>query len=182
MELGADKSMTSSQSLSQSSDPFWWRFKPGQSGNPLGPTAARRLKLEAKCRELAAEFGGWDGLSVVEKTMIDQAAALLVRRRPAGVENMVRCANAVARLLHVVERSRGKGCQKAEAASLGALLSADLARAEPAGASSMAPASDSPPEEKRAHGSPQSDGEASGGPGEPGSLGEDGATTRQVHP
>jgi hypothetical protein len=90
----------------------WWRFKLGQSGNPAGrPSRAKRqARIEAKARELAAEFGGWDGLSTVDRVYVEQAAALLIRR-PHSAEDAVRCANAVGRLLSAVERRRGGGKQ-----------------------------------------------------------------------
>jgi hypothetical protein len=100
------------QTEPQSADQFPWRYKPGESGNPLGPTAARKLRLDVKCRELAQEFGGWDALSVIERTLVEQAAALLVRRKPASAEDAVRCANAVGRLLHAVERRRGQSAPR----------------------------------------------------------------------
>jgi hypothetical protein len=43
----------------------------------------------AKARELAAEFGGIDRLSVVDRVLIEQAAALLVRK-PHSAEDAVR--------------------------------------------------------------------------------------------
>jgi hypothetical protein len=85
-----------------------WRFKSGQSGNPAGrpSRAERQARIDARARELAAEFGGIERLSVVDRVLIEQAAALLVRR-PHSAEDAVRCANAVGRLLGAVERRRG---------------------------------------------------------------------------
>jgi hypothetical protein len=146
------------QTEPQSADQYPWRYKPGESGNPLGPTAARKLRLDAKCRELAAEYGGWDGLSIIERTLVEQAATLLVRRKPASAEDAVRCANAVGRLLHAVERRRGRPAPKSP--TFGDLLSADLARQAPAGESPVPLASSCPPAVETNHGAPQSDGEA----------------------
>jgi hypothetical protein len=41
--------------------------------------------------------------SGVERTLIEQTAALLIRRKPLNAEDAVRCANAVGRLLHAVD-------------------------------------------------------------------------------
>jgi hypothetical protein len=81
---------------------------PGRSANPSGrpSRAERQARIDAKARELAAEFGGIDRLSVVDRTLIEQAAALLVRK-PHSAEDAVRCANAVGRLLGAVQRRRG---------------------------------------------------------------------------
>jgi hypothetical protein len=92
------------QAETQSTDQ-WWRFKPGQSGNPLGRTAARKLKLDAKMAELAADYGGVAGLTVIERTLIERAAGLLLRK-PVAAEDAVRVANTVARLLRVVQLGR----------------------------------------------------------------------------
>jgi uncharacterized protein DUF5681 len=100
------------QSPNQLPDQTPWRFKPGQSGNPAGrpSRAEREARVAAKARELATEFGGIDRLSVVDRVLIEQAAALLVRK-PHSAEDAVRCANAVGRLLSAVERRRGGGKQ-----------------------------------------------------------------------
>jgi hypothetical protein len=87
---------------------------PGRRANPRGrPSRAEKQgRIDAKARELAEEFGGLDRLSVVDRTLIEQAAALLVRK-PHSAEDAVRCANAVGRLLGAVERRRGTGKQNA---------------------------------------------------------------------
>jgi hypothetical protein len=75
-------------------------FRRGQSGNPAGrlSNAAKQARVEAKARELATEFGGYDALSPVDRVLITQAAAL-VMRRPRSAEDIVRVANTVQRLL-----------------------------------------------------------------------------------
>jgi hypothetical protein len=93
------------QTVTQSADQFPWRFKPGQSGNPLGRAASTKAKLDAKMAELAAEYGGVAALTVFERTLIEQAAGLLLRK-PSTAEDAVRIANAVARLIRVVQRGR----------------------------------------------------------------------------
>src|SRR5262249_27579585 len=96
------------QTPNQLPDQTPWRFKPGQSGNPAGrpSRAERQARIDARARELAVEFGGWERLSTVDRVYVEQAAALLVRR-PHSAEDAVRCANAVGRLLGAVERRRG---------------------------------------------------------------------------
>jgi hypothetical protein len=75
-------------------------FKPGTSGNPGGrlSNAERERRAEAKARELAIEFGGFDTLSPVDRVLITQAATLLLRR-PKSAEDLVRVANSLQRLL-----------------------------------------------------------------------------------
>jgi hypothetical protein len=88
------------------------RFQPGQSGNPGGKVsnAERRRRAEAKARELAIEYGGYDALSPVDRVLVDQAAMLLMRR-PRSAEDIVRVSNSIQRLLsrlskRQVERKR----------------------------------------------------------------------------
>jgi hypothetical protein len=75
-------------------------FQPGQSGNPGGrlSNAERQRRIEAQARELAVEFGGFEVLSPVDRVLLMQAAALLLRR-PKSAEDIVRVANSVQRLL-----------------------------------------------------------------------------------
>jgi hypothetical protein len=94
------------QTVTQSADQFPWRFKPGQSGNPLGRAASTKAKFDAKMAELAADYGGVSALTVSERTLLEQAAGLLLRK-PSTAEDAVRIANAVARLIRVVQRGRG---------------------------------------------------------------------------
>jgi hypothetical protein len=76
------------------------RFKPGQSGNPRGrPTRAKiRARIEEHARLLAEEYGGWSGLTEIERTMLIQTATLLWSR-PTTAYDRVRAANAIARCL-----------------------------------------------------------------------------------
>ena len=86
------------------------RSGPGQSGNPAGrPSRAKRQAcIDARARELATEFGGWDKLSTVDRVYVEQAAALLLRK-PHSAEDAVRW-----RLLAAVERRKGPGKQSSE--------------------------------------------------------------------
>jgi hypothetical protein len=83
----------------------WWQFKPGQSGNPLGPTAVREAKLRAALIKLARPFGGLGKLGALDRVRLEQAAQLLIRR-PTNAEHSVRISNAIDRLIGSVERSR----------------------------------------------------------------------------
>jgi hypothetical protein len=80
-------------------------YKPGQSGNPQGPPSnkVRAEHIERKARELAAEFGGLDAMTPVDRTLMLQAATLLVRK-PRTQVDVVRIANSVSRLLGIVSR------------------------------------------------------------------------------
>jgi hypothetical protein len=84
-------------------------FQPGQSGNPAGreSRAARAVRIEAKARELAQEFGGYDALSPVDRVLVTQAATLLLRR-PKSAEDVVRVANSIQRLLASVALRYGR--------------------------------------------------------------------------
>jgi hypothetical protein len=82
------------------------QFKPGVSGNPLGREGVARARLEAKLVELAADFGGVSALSTLERTLLEQAARLLVRRLPVNPVDAVRVVNVVARLIRQVQQGR----------------------------------------------------------------------------
>jgi hypothetical protein len=76
-------------------------------GNPGRPSAAtKRGWVEAKTRELADAYGGLAKLSPVDRTLLESAAALLVRR-PRNGEDSVRLANSISRLLNSVARRHG---------------------------------------------------------------------------
>ena len=81
------------------------RFRPGESGNPAGSLSAkaRQDRIEARARELAVEFGGYDTLSPVDRVLVEQAAQLLLRKPRAGWD-VIRHANSVQRLLATVRR------------------------------------------------------------------------------
>jgi hypothetical protein len=80
---------------------------PGISGNGRGrlSVAEWRALVEAKVAELAAEYGGVERLSAIERVMVEQAAVLLLRRPRRG-EDPVRKANVVARLLGHLKHKR----------------------------------------------------------------------------
>jgi hypothetical protein len=98
-------------------------FQPGRSGNPAGrlSNAQKQALLAAKAAELAEEFGGINNLTTVERTMVEQAATLLCRR-PRRADDLVRCANAVQRLLAGIKRRH----KPAGRGSLSSMLKADL--------------------------------------------------------
>jgi hypothetical protein len=82
----------------------------------MGRVASQKLKLDNKMSELAAEYGGIAALTVTERTLIEQAARLLLRRPSGSAEDAVRIANTVARLIRVVQRSCRRRCGAAAAA------------------------------------------------------------------
>src|SRR6266699_4553064 len=86
-----------------------YHFKPGKSGNPRGreSAAARRERLDRKVEEIAREFGGMAALSPIESALAHQAAELLLLR-PSDVDQRVRAANAVTRILATLSKRRGK--------------------------------------------------------------------------
>ena len=81
-------------------------FLPGQSGNPAG-SAGRRERLERKVAELAEVLGGLDRMSALDRTYLEQAAQILMRR-PRSHADAVRAANTVRGLIAAVERRRGR--------------------------------------------------------------------------
>ncbi len=97
------------QVAEQAQDLKTGRFKSGRSGNPAGrpSRAERQARVDAKARELAEPFGGWEKLLILDHVRLEQAATLIVRR-PHSAEDAVRCANAVDRLLGGVERRRSR--------------------------------------------------------------------------
>jgi len=78
----------------------------GVSGNPAGRSkAARDARVAAKMAELAVEFGGVSALSSIDRTLLRQAAELLMRR-PQGADDHVRIVNAVNRILGGLRKRR----------------------------------------------------------------------------
>jgi hypothetical protein len=84
------------------------RWRPGESGNPLGATAWR-LKQQRKIAEFAAPYGGVDALAPDELELLRQAA-MLSTRRVGDTEQAVRVANALRSIFELLAaRHRGKG-------------------------------------------------------------------------
>jgi hypothetical protein len=82
-------------------------FRPGVSGNPEGKSkAARAARLAAKVAELSVDIGGVEKLSVIDKVLMEQAAALLLRR-PKTYEDQVRFSNSIDRILRGVAKRHG---------------------------------------------------------------------------
>jgi hypothetical protein len=68
-------------------------------GNPGRPTAAeRRVRIEVIAKQLAAEYGGLESLTAVERLLVMQAAELSLRK-PRNAEDHVRIINATQRAL-----------------------------------------------------------------------------------
>jgi hypothetical protein len=74
------------------------RFKPGVSGNPGGGTKSKRfLALRA---DIVNDLGGEDALTGIDRVVVEQAVALLIRSEKAKDGNdAVRASNAASRLL-----------------------------------------------------------------------------------
>jgi hypothetical protein len=102
------------QTPEQTPSQYPWRWKPGESGNRFGSLSAkaRAERIEAKARELAVEFGGYDSLSPVDRTLIEQAVGLVLRH-PKSAEDIVRHANAVQRLLGGLRKRLGRAREPA---------------------------------------------------------------------
>jgi hypothetical protein len=92
------------QSPEQSRAP--WQFQPGISGNPRGreSRAERQARVAQRATELAEPYGGLDKLPLADRIRLEQAAELLLRRRPRTYEDQVRVCNSLDRLLRYVER------------------------------------------------------------------------------
>jgi hypothetical protein len=80
-------------------------FQPGVSGNPAGrmSAAACAARVEAKARELAAELGGYDSVTEIDRVLLRTAAGLLLRR-PKNGEDAVRVGNGIIRALVTLQR------------------------------------------------------------------------------
>ena len=98
--------------MEQSQQQRAYGFQRGVSGNP-GGGRAHAERIERKAHELAAEFGGYDALSAIDRALILQAARLL-HRRTHGTDDAVRTANAVTRALALVRRYRPAVGNKAQ--------------------------------------------------------------------
>jgi hypothetical protein len=83
------------------------RFVAGVSGNPRGHVLSRHYReLYA---ELAAELGGDESLTAIDRALLGQVCGLVVRARCARSDNAaVRLANAASRLLANLQDKRHK--------------------------------------------------------------------------
>jgi len=80
-------------------------WPPGVSGNPTGSRTSKRAL--ALFDAMAADFGGADALSAIDKTMLAQACRLLVRsERARDADIAVRLSNASARLLAGLRKTK----------------------------------------------------------------------------
>jgi hypothetical protein len=105
-------------------------FPAGRSGNPSGSVskAEQERRLRAKVRELARPFGGLGVLGVLERVRLTQAARLLLDTRRRSVEDAIRYANAIERLLSSVEASRGGHAREAPGEFSRLLLTQEIGR------------------------------------------------------
>ena len=80
-------------------------FKPGVSGNPSGGTRSKRfLALRG---DIVADLGGEDMLTGIDRVIVEQAVALLIRSEKAKDGNdAVRASNAASRLLATLTAKR----------------------------------------------------------------------------
>jgi hypothetical protein len=97
----------------------------GVSGNPSGSQQSKRAL--ALFDEMAADFGGVDALTAIDKTMLAQASRLLVRsERAKNADIAVRLSNASARLLAGLRKTKHQR-GPASGPTLGDLLRQDRA-------------------------------------------------------
>jgi hypothetical protein len=81
-------------------------FKPGVSGNPNG-LAAIRIKVDRLFNELAAELEQGGALSVVERTLLRNAASLIVKaERTTRIGDSVRASSEARRVIHGLRERR----------------------------------------------------------------------------
>jgi len=83
-------------------------FQPGVSGNPSGKPSQgeQRARLLAKAAELAAPLGGYDALNAIERTLIEEAAALQLSK-PKRNDERLRRANVTSRIMRDLIKRRG---------------------------------------------------------------------------
>ena len=97
-------------------------WPPGVSGNPSGSKVNKRAA--ALFEAMAADFGGPDELSAIDKAMLEQASRLLVRsERTQDADIAIRLSNAAARLL--ASFRNGKRVLRKSGPSLADLLRED---------------------------------------------------------
>jgi hypothetical protein len=94
------------------------RFKPGNPGRPT--VAEKRARILARATEFALPLGGLERLDAIERTLIEQAAELSLRR-PRRQDELVRTANIVNRILRDVLR-RHKPADASRRSELGDYL------------------------------------------------------------
>src|SRR5438128_6524854 len=92
-------------------NPNW---RPGISGNPRGAEsrAARQARIVARVAEWAAEWGGVEKLSAIERDLLRRAAELELIR-PRRHEDAVRVANTISKLLAQTGFNRHRSKSKA---------------------------------------------------------------------
>jgi hypothetical protein len=97
---------TGQQQVGQRNKPRGRPFPPGVSGNPLGPHAVVKERVEALVGQWVADF---PELTAIERSLLQQAAQLLVRaERIKDHDVAVRASNSAARLLASLRKKRSK--------------------------------------------------------------------------
>ena len=82
------------------------QYHPGQSGNPLGPHAVVKERVDELVAAMAADLGELTG---IDSVVLRQAARLLVRaERTKNPDIAVRASNAASRMLATLQRKRHK--------------------------------------------------------------------------
>jgi hypothetical protein len=82
------------------------QYQPGQSGNPLGPHAVVKERVDELVAAMAADLGELTG---IDSVVLRQAARLLVRaERTKNPDIAVRASNAASRMLATLQKKRRK--------------------------------------------------------------------------
>jgi hypothetical protein len=81
-------------------------YPPGVSGNPLG-RAILSKRAQALADEMSRDFGGFDNLTGVQKTMMRQACTLFAKaERASNVDDVTRLVNCACRVLGSLRNGR----------------------------------------------------------------------------
>jgi hypothetical protein len=83
-------------------------FQPGVSGNPLGRSILSK-RAQQLADEMSRDFGGFDALTGVQKTMMRQACTLFAKAEKASnVDDVTRLVNCACRVLGSLRNGRRK--------------------------------------------------------------------------
>ena len=103
------------QTTEQTGGPYPWRWRPGQSGNPLGKLS-RKLRHAELMASLGADLGGLDLLTAGDRALLSRAVDLLLVH-PRDHTERTRSVNTAHRILNGIRgrvRRRPKGPSHAE--------------------------------------------------------------------